>query len=204
MIINNPNDRIHPFLLIGFPKVLRSDNGPAFIAKSAAEHLKSMGIDHQLSAPYNHTSNAFAERFNNTLRAAIRVYKNKNNLSVIVAHFVYTYNRTKNLKTGLTPAQILLNSSDNGLHELIKDTKERFDNDIQRHGRKLNPGDLVLRKVMIRKDSETSQKNQLTWEVPFKIIKHLYGDTYEIERVGKRTRSAIEKVHVDRLKLYVE
>uniref|UniRef100_A0A0K0FZC0 RNA-directed DNA polymerase n=1 Tax=Strongyloides venezuelensis TaxID=75913 RepID=A0A0K0FZC0_STRVS len=106
------NTLIKCFSMIGFPKVLRSDNGPAFIAKSVAKYLKSMGIDHQLSAPYNHTNNAFAERFNNTLRAAIRVYKNKQMLSVIVAHFMYAYNRTKNLKTGSSPAQILLNSFD--------------------------------------------------------------------------------------------
>uniref|UniRef100_A0A0N5C2Q0 Reverse transcriptase domain-containing protein n=1 Tax=Strongyloides papillosus TaxID=174720 RepID=A0A0N5C2Q0_STREA len=121
------------------------------------------------------------------------------------------------MSTGLSPAQILLNTSDrwineqpmhngySGLHELIKDTKDRFtENDIQRKGQKLNPGDLVLRKVMHRKDTDTSQKNQPTWEGPFKIMKHLYGDTYEIARVGRKTRSAIEKVHADRLKKYVE
>uniref|UniRef100_A0A0N5C2P9 RNA-directed DNA polymerase n=1 Tax=Strongyloides papillosus TaxID=174720 RepID=A0A0N5C2P9_STREA len=71
------NALIKCFSTLGFPKVLRSDNGPAFIAKSVADYLTSVGVEHQLSAPHHHTSNAFVERFNNTLRAAIRIYKNE-------------------------------------------------------------------------------------------------------------------------------
>uniref|UniRef100_A0A0N5B5G0 HTH_48 domain-containing protein n=1 Tax=Strongyloides papillosus TaxID=174720 RepID=A0A0N5B5G0_STREA len=164
----------------------------------------------------NHKSNAFVERFNRTLRNAIRIRKGMSLLSV-VSHFVYAYNRSKSRSTGLSPAQILLNIPDrilndetihnglSGIHELIKDTKDQFNDPEQsRSGIKINVGDLILRKVMHKKDATTSMKNQPTWKGPFKIIKHLYGDTYEILRVGKRhTRLSYEKCHADRMKKYI-
>uniref|UniRef100_A0A0N5BZ40 RNA-directed DNA polymerase n=2 Tax=Strongyloides papillosus TaxID=174720 RepID=A0A0N5BZ40_STREA len=205
------------FSMLGYPKILRSDNGPAFIAQPVTDYLASVNVEQQFSSPHNHTSNAIVERFNRTLRASIRIHKGEP-LAAVTAHFTYAYNRSKNSSTGLSPAQILLNTSDrfteetqihngySGIHKLIKDTRDQFhEPDLKRHGLKLNEGDLVLRKVMHRKDAATSAKNQPTWEGPFKVIKHLYGDTYEIERIGnhRRTRLAIEKIHADRLKKYV-
>uniref|UniRef100_A0A0N5BBX0 RNA-directed DNA polymerase n=1 Tax=Strongyloides papillosus TaxID=174720 RepID=A0A0N5BBX0_STREA len=56
------------FTTLGFPEVLRSDNGPAFISRIVTEYLKSVGVTQQFSSPHNHKSNAFVERFNRTLR----------------------------------------------------------------------------------------------------------------------------------------
>uniref|UniRef100_A0A0N5B5H9 Reverse transcriptase domain-containing protein n=1 Tax=Strongyloides papillosus TaxID=174720 RepID=A0A0N5B5H9_STREA len=71
-----------------------------------------------------------------------------------------------------------------------------------RHGFIPKDGDLVLQKIIHRKDAITSGKNQPIWEGPFKVNKNLYGNTYEIQRIGDhhRTRSAVYKVHADRLK----
>uniref|UniRef100_A0A0N5BMH4 Integrase catalytic domain-containing protein n=1 Tax=Strongyloides papillosus TaxID=174720 RepID=A0A0N5BMH4_STREA len=204
--------------LLRFPKMPRSDNGPAFIAKTVTDYLKSVGVEQQFSSPHNHKSNAYVERFNRTLRSAIRIYKNQP-LTMVVPHFVYTYNRAKSLSTGLSLAQRVVNTPDrsvsdenihngySGIHELIKNTKSQFEQDkIDRKGLQLNPGDLVLRRVMHRKDAKTSHKNQPIWEGPFKVLQHLYGDTYEIEdtRKHRKTRLAIEKIHSDRLKKYIQ
>ena len=97
------------FSMLGFPKTLRSDNGPAFIAQPVTDYLASVNVEQQFSSPHNHTSNAIVERFNRTLRAAIRIRK-ENQLTTVVAHFTYTYKISKNSSTGLTPAQILLNT----------------------------------------------------------------------------------------------
>uniref|UniRef100_A0A0K0EMN9 Integrase catalytic domain-containing protein n=1 Tax=Strongyloides stercoralis TaxID=6248 RepID=A0A0K0EMN9_STRER len=201
-----------------FPKILRSDNCLAFIAKPVTDYLKIVGVEQQFSSPHNHKSNAFVERFNRVLRAAIRINRNIN-LMETVSHFTYAYNRSKHMSTGLSLAQIMLNTAYHfidktpihngysGIHNLIKDTKQQFDEPyLQRHGFKLKIGNLVLRKLMHRKDATTSHKKQPTLEGPFEIIKHLYGDTYEIERVSKhrKTRLSIEKVHADRHKRYIQ
>uniref|UniRef100_A0A0N5CFP7 Integrase catalytic domain-containing protein n=1 Tax=Strongyloides papillosus TaxID=174720 RepID=A0A0N5CFP7_STREA len=183
--------------------MLRSDIGPAFIANPVTDYL---------------TSNAVVERFNRILRSAIRICKEEP-LTTITTHFTYVYNRSKNTSTGFSPAQTLLNTPDcitnelsihngcSGIHNVIKETREQFyEPELKRHGLKLKDGDLVLRKIMHRKDASTSAKNQPTWKGHFKVVKHLYGDTYEIQKVGDhhRTRSAVDKVHADRLKRYVQ
>uniref|UniRef100_A0A0K0F2A1 RNA-directed DNA polymerase n=1 Tax=Strongyloides venezuelensis TaxID=75913 RepID=A0A0K0F2A1_STRVS len=204
------------FTSLGFPEILRTDNGPAFISKTVTEYLQTAGVTQQFSSPHNHKSNAFVERFYRTLRDAIRIHKGSPLLTV-VSHFVYAYNHSRSKSTGLSPAQILLNIPDrilqdesihnglSGIHALIKDTKDQFnDPELSRKGIKVNVGDLILRKVMHRKDTATSIKNQPRWEGPFKIIQRLYGDTYEILRLGKRhTRLSYEKCHAERMKRYI-
>uniref|UniRef100_A0A0K0FRU0 RNA-directed DNA polymerase n=1 Tax=Strongyloides venezuelensis TaxID=75913 RepID=A0A0K0FRU0_STRVS len=204
------------FTLLGCPKILRLDNRPAFIAQSLTDYLLSVNVEQQFSSPHHHTSNAVVEKFNRTLRASIRIHRGES-LASVTAHFTYAYNRSKNSSIGLSPAQILLNTSDrftedtqihNGysrIHRLIKDKRDQFHKpDLKRHGHKFKEGDLVLRKIMHRRDAATSAKNQPQWEDPFTVVKRLYEDTYKIERLGnhRRTRLSVEKIHADRLKKY--
>uniref|UniRef100_A0A0K0EIY2 Integrase catalytic domain-containing protein n=1 Tax=Strongyloides stercoralis TaxID=6248 RepID=A0A0K0EIY2_STRER len=65
------NPLIKCFTNLSFPKILRSDNGPAFIAKLVTDYFKIAGVEQQFNSPHNHKSNAFVERFNRVLRAAI-------------------------------------------------------------------------------------------------------------------------------------
>uniref|UniRef100_A0A0N4ZDA0 Transposase n=1 Tax=Parastrongyloides trichosuri TaxID=131310 RepID=A0A0N4ZDA0_PARTI len=114
----------------------------------------------------------------------------------------------------MSPATLLLNTADrfnnelpihngySGIHKLVKEVKREFNYRPLRQGVPLKIGDKVLRKVMHRKDATTSQKNQPTSEGPFTVEQHLYGDTYIIQRIGKKTRSGKEKVHADRLKIF--
>uniref|UniRef100_A0A0K0FZA0 Integrase catalytic domain-containing protein n=1 Tax=Strongyloides venezuelensis TaxID=75913 RepID=A0A0K0FZA0_STRVS len=191
------------FTLLGCPKILRSDNELAFIAQPVTDYLLSVNVEQQFSSPHHHTSNAIVKRFNRTLRASIRIHREES-LAAVTAHFTYAYNRSKNSSIGLSPAQILLNTSDrftedtqihNGhsfIHRLIKDKRHQFHKpDLKRHGLKF-------------KDAATSAKNQPQWEGPFTVVKRLYGDTYKIKRLGnhRRTRLSVEKIYADRLKKY--
>uniref|UniRef100_A0A0N5BBN4 RNA-directed DNA polymerase n=1 Tax=Strongyloides papillosus TaxID=174720 RepID=A0A0N5BBN4_STREA len=225
---NGPTTRLQLsrcFTTLGFPLILRSDNGPAFISKAVQEYTTSIGVEQQFGSLYNHKSNACVERFNRTLRQAIRVEqfiakqekRNPMKLSDIVYHFTYAYNRSKHLTTGIAPATLLLNTPDNltnnisihngysGILQLYKNTKtELKDDDTRRKGIQIQPNDLVMKKVVSRKDTSTSNKNQPTWDGSYKVIQRLYGDTYEIEKLGKsrKTRQNIEKIHGDMLKLH--
>jgi transposase InsO family protein len=50
------------FCLIGFPKILQSDNGSEFVNQINHALLKIMGIDHRLTTPYHPRANGLAER----------------------------------------------------------------------------------------------------------------------------------------------
>uniref|UniRef100_A0A0K0FAX0 RNA-directed DNA polymerase n=1 Tax=Strongyloides venezuelensis TaxID=75913 RepID=A0A0K0FAX0_STRVS len=210
---------------IRLPLILRSDNRPAFISKAVKDYTTSIGIEQQFGSSYNHKSNVCVERFNRTLREAIRVERliakqegrHPMRLSDIVYHFTYAYNRSKHLTTGIAPATLLLNIPDhlanndsihNGYSDILqlyKSTKiELKDENIRRKGIQIQPNDLVMKKIISRKDTSTSNKNQPTWDGPYKVIQCLYGDTYEIEKIGRsrKTRQNIEKIHRDMLKLH--
>uniref|UniRef100_A0A0N5CC24 RNA-directed DNA polymerase n=1 Tax=Strongyloides papillosus TaxID=174720 RepID=A0A0N5CC24_STREA len=199
---SGPTTRLHLhrcFTTLGFPQILKTDNGPAFISKIVKDYTKSVGVEQHYSSPYHHRGNAIVERFNKTLREAIRIQRqikganSKARLSDIVYQFVYTYNRSKHLKTGIEPAKLLLNTGDsfissapihNGYTGIIPLYQSLHKNvkreQIRRHGTEINVGDKVLKKVMFRKDAKTSHKNQPTWEGPYRVLQCLYGDTYEI------------------------
>uniref|UniRef100_A0A0N5CDY0 RNA-directed DNA polymerase n=1 Tax=Strongyloides papillosus TaxID=174720 RepID=A0A0N5CDY0_STREA len=155
------------------------------------------------------------------LREAIRIKRqikranSKARLSDIVYQFVYTYNRSKHLKTGIELAKLLLNTGDsfissaqihNGYTGMIPLYQSLHKNvkreQIRRHGTEINVGDKVLKKVMFRKDAKTSHKNQPTCEDPYTVLQCFYLDTYEIQKINnnRKTRHSIEKVHGDMLK----
>uniref|UniRef100_A0A0N5BMH8 RNA-directed DNA polymerase n=1 Tax=Strongyloides papillosus TaxID=174720 RepID=A0A0N5BMH8_STREA len=200
------------FSLLGFPKILRSDNGPAFIAKTVTDYLKSVGVEQQFSSPHNHKRLSPAQIVLNTPDRSVSDENIHNGYSGI--HELIKNDRSvsdENIHNGYSGIHELIKNTKSlievGIHELIKNTKSQFEQDkIDRKGLQLNPGDLVLRRVMHRKDAKTSHKNQPIWEGPFKVLQHLYGDTYEIEdtRKHRKTRLAIEKIHSDRLKKYIQ
>lgn len=61
------------FPIFGVPRVLLSDNGPAFVASTFAEFLKELGIEQWHTAAYSPQSNP-VERSNRTIITAIRAY----------------------------------------------------------------------------------------------------------------------------------
>ena len=56
------------FPCFGLPKVLRSDNGPAFVSQVSQLLAKSLGIDWKLHCAYRPQSSGQVERMNRTIR----------------------------------------------------------------------------------------------------------------------------------------
>ncbi len=55
----------------GYPRKLRSDNGPEFLANALKEWAQEHGVDHQPIEPGKPTQNAYIERFNRTFRGEV-------------------------------------------------------------------------------------------------------------------------------------
>ena len=62
------------FALIGFPRVLQSDNGKEFVNEGIREMLTQMGTQHRLSTPYHPRGNGLAE---NHVKASMELIKKK-------------------------------------------------------------------------------------------------------------------------------
>jgi len=60
------------FCLIGFPKIIQSDNGTEFVNAISRMMNEKLKIEHRLSTPYHPRSNGAAERFVRSLKETIR------------------------------------------------------------------------------------------------------------------------------------
>ncbi len=60
------------FCLIGFPKILQSDNGTEFVNEIAKLIAQKLNIDHRLTTPYHPRANGVAERHVQATKQALR------------------------------------------------------------------------------------------------------------------------------------
>jgi hypothetical protein len=59
------------FLRFGIPKVIGSDNGPAFVAQVCQELVKILEIDYKLHCAYRPQSSGQVERMNKTIKETL-------------------------------------------------------------------------------------------------------------------------------------
>jgi len=62
------------FTMIGFPRILQSDNGKEFVNEAVKEMTKIMGTQHRLATPYHPRGNGVAE---NHVKATMAIIKKK-------------------------------------------------------------------------------------------------------------------------------
>ena len=82
----------------GYPRKLRSDNGPEFIARALKAWAERNGIDHRHIEPGKPTQNAYIERFNRTFREDVLSMNTFNNLEEVRAvctRWQYDYNNER-------------------------------------------------------------------------------------------------------------
>lgn len=92
-------------LVYNFPKIMVSDNGPAFIAETFAQMAKLLEIRHIKTAPYHPQSNGGIERYHRTLGSYVRAYAQKqaSNWHKFIPYFAFSYNSTVHTTTGYAP-----------------------------------------------------------------------------------------------------
>uniref|UniRef100_A0A0N5B4A5 RNA-directed DNA polymerase n=1 Tax=Strongyloides papillosus TaxID=174720 RepID=A0A0N5B4A5_STREA len=158
------------FSTFGFPKVLRTDGGSGFIGNKVLKYLKSFNVTHYVSLPHNHTSNAFAERFNCTIRKAIRAQPDLSYTDAVYT-LTYAYNRTKHSLTDYPPCYFILNTTDKFSNKIaiysflcgLKDIKfgrTEFSELQPKKNRKILSAEMfMMKRVLYKKLHHTSYKN---------------------------------------------
>ncbi|NXY12580.1 POK25 protein, partial [Pteruthius melanotis] len=60
------------FSFLGIPKMLKTDNGPAYISRVFGNFLRDWGIEHKTGIPYSPTGQAVIERTHQTLKQVLQ------------------------------------------------------------------------------------------------------------------------------------
>lgn len=92
-------------LIFNFPKIIVSDNGPAFVSDVFKQMSKLLDIKHTKTTPYHPQSNGAIERYHRTLGQYIRAYTQKNqaNWHKYLPFFTFAHNTTVHSTTGFAP-----------------------------------------------------------------------------------------------------
>lgn len=98
------------FARYGLPRVIVSDNGKQFTSNEMNLFLKNNGIEAITTAPYHPQSNGAAENVVKTFKNALKkclYYNNKDDVNLVINHFLMDYRNTPHVTTGKTPACLL-------------------------------------------------------------------------------------------------
>ena len=201
------------FATHGFPKVVRSDNGPPFTSFEFKSFMEECGIKHQRITPLWPQANSEAERFMKPLTKAVRsAHMNGRDWRKELYMFLLNYRATPHATTGVSPANLLFNRAINTkLPQSPPDSKsdkdsvvrERDSNakakmkayaDKKRRAQQseIKVGDMVLMKQ--RKQTKFSTKFD---PVPFRV-ERMKGTMATVVRNGKyvsRNASLLKKVN---------
>lgn len=92
-------------LVFNFPKIIVSDNGPAFVSEIFKQMAKLLDIKHIKTTPYHPQSNGGIERYHRTLGQYIRAYTQKNPMTwhKYLPYFTFSYNSSVHSTTGFAP-----------------------------------------------------------------------------------------------------
>ena len=100
------------FALLGYPEVMRTDNGPPFNSNSFSVYCKRVGIFHRLITPLWPRANGLVECFMKSLGKVLRTAKvDKVDWRVRLTEFLKNYRNSPHSTTGVAPASLLLRNS---------------------------------------------------------------------------------------------
>ncbi|XP_029156135.1 uncharacterized protein K02A2.6-like [Nylanderia fulva] len=132
------------FASYGIPKIWVTDNGRTFISKEFKNFLRSRGVIHKCTAPYNPATNGQAERFIQTLKNGLkRANANESNIAVKLEQFLLQYRAAPHTSTKMSPAELFLGRKVRTKLDLIFPRKEE---DRDRINQEIKARELALNK----------------------------------------------------------
>ena len=112
------------FMKHGTPKVVKTDNGPAFKSKEWADFARKAGFRHRKITPLNPQANGSAEAIMKPLNHAIRTALVENSSwKCNYNNFLRMYRQTPHSATGYSPNLIMRNDDTSSLLPLFKTTQ---------------------------------------------------------------------------------
>ncbi|KFD66234.1 hypothetical protein M514_21521 [Trichuris suis] len=97
------------FATHGLPRILVSDNGPAFVSAPFRAFLRRCGVKHLYTPPYHPNCNGQAERTIQTLKQALRKLLSYNiDFDCCLANALFAIRATPSRVTGRSPAESLM------------------------------------------------------------------------------------------------
>lgn len=97
------------FASYGVPRVIVSDNGSQFTCHEFENFLRSNGIKHRFSAPYNPATNGQVERYVQTLKNSLKkINCSRKDLENELQNFLLQYRKIPHCITGVSPAMLFL------------------------------------------------------------------------------------------------
>ena len=95
------------FAAHGLPKVMVTDNGPAFVGDEFERFCAKNGIRHVPTAPYHPASNGQAERVVRAFKEAMNKLKT-GDIETKVNRLLFKYRITPHTSTGVSPSKLML------------------------------------------------------------------------------------------------
>jgi len=109
--------------------LIRTDNGPQFIARQLAAILKSLGIDHEFIRPGTPQQNAHIESFHNTVTRLVcnrNIFHDIEHATEVFKEFYHAYNETRAMKSLLSyPPKKFLKLWESGIIGIKKDKNNK-------------------------------------------------------------------------------
>lgn len=213
-------------LVFNFPKIIVSDNGPAFISSIFKSMAKLLDINHIKTAPYHPQSNGGIERYHRTLGQYIRAYTQKQQTlwHKYIPFFTFSYNTTVHTTTGFAPHTLVF-GFETEIPISVKKSRPNYNYDSY-HGELLSQlkaaherSRELIQKRKLENKNRYDQKNTSELKLKRNDLVLLYKDVrkekfdekysgpYRVEeiispaitKIRKEKRSVI--VHNDKLKL---
>ena len=88
----------------GLPKMVVSNNGPAFVSNEFEESMRKNGIRHVKAVPYHPALNGLVERAVQTFKTAMK--KQDGSMQIRLSRFLFKYQITPHTTTDQSPAQL--------------------------------------------------------------------------------------------------
>ena len=157
------------FSMFGLPKVINCDNATSFSSEKFQNWCKSLGIQLKFSMPFSPKTNGLVEKFNSTLKCALKSMKNvKKSLQEKLLIILFRYRITPHSTTNTTPSQLMFGrvirnkfSLLTASHNEIRSKKQERSRKNDQKMREFMPGERIAAKDY-RQNSQKWQTGTIT------------------------------------------
>ena len=163
------------FTLLGFPKVIQSDNGPSFVGSVVKEMCNIFEMEKRTISPYNPRANGVAERRVRTAKNMLLKVLNGqiDNWDVALPMVQYWMNSKIQLSTGASAFAYMFCRQPNGLKDYSKTEEGEWMNQDQMLARYYKVQSSIFPKLAVRKQ-HSQDKVKERWNKTKTIIDTQY------------------------------